>query len=144
VKILNRLSYSTEKTPPVTVRGKNVLVKPYQVIVWVSVTDPDLFKWDPKTPSFPAILDTGSTFTLSIFRSQLIQWAGIQPEVLRRLGNIREGGKYYPRFEADVWLHPNVPSSRELHEAREPFRMVLEKGIAIYSDTVSPPPHLPL
>src|SRR5687767_8949669 len=113
MKVLDRLPCPTGPTPPLSVRGQDVPVKPYQVIVWVSVSVADLLAWDPRTPAFPAILDTGNNFTLSIFQSQLTQWAGVRPELLRVLGRIREGGAYYPRHEADVWLHPNVPGSRE-------------------------------
>ena len=144
MKILDRLLYSTEQTPPITVGKQSVAVKPHQIIVWVSVGVADLLDWDPRTPAFPAILDTGNNFTLSIFESQLRQWAGMRPELLRVLGRIKEGGKFYPRHEADVWLHPNVPGSRNPRSGRAPFRLTLEKGIAIYPDTVSPAPHLPL
>jgi hypothetical protein len=58
VKILNRLPYFKVSTT-VTVRGATVRIKPYQIIVWVSISPVDL-EWDPRTPVFPAILDTGN------------------------------------------------------------------------------------
>jgi len=144
VKILNRLTYAAEQTPPVTVRGQAVMVKPHQVVLWVSVSVRGLVKWDSRTPVFPAILDTGNTFTFSIFQSQLIQWAGIRPELLRVLGQIRLAGRYYPRREADVWLHPNLPGKRDVQPSGQPVRLNLEKGIAVYPGTATPAPHLPL
>jgi hypothetical protein len=144
MKILDRLPYSSQTPPPLTVRGQAVPAKAHQVIVWVSVSVAGLLEWDPRTPAFPAILDTGNTFTLSIFASQLIQWAGIRPDLLGVLGRIKQGGNYYPRYEADVWLHPNIPGSGQPQSNRQPFRLSLEKGIAVYPDTTSPAPHLPL
>lgn len=144
MKILDRLPYSTKSTPPIVVRGRSVPVKPHQIIVWVSVGVADLPEWDPRMPAFPAILDTGNTFTFSISQSQLIRWAGMRPALLRLLGNIRQGGTFYPRHEADVWLHPNAPGRRDRRADRKPLRLPLERGIAVYSDTASPPPHLPL
>ena len=143
MKILDRLPYSTQPPPPVVVCGRSVRVKPYQIVVWVSVAVADL-EWDSRTPAFPAILDTGNTFTFSIFQSQLVQWAGIQPPLLRRLGTIREGGHPYPCHEADVWPHPNVPGRRDRRTDRQPLRLPLQKGIAVYPNAASPPPHLPL
>jgi hypothetical protein len=128
---------------PVVVRGQSMPIRRYQVIVWVSVSVAD-FPWDPRTPAFPAILDTGNTFTLSIFQKQLIQWAGIQPPLLPNLGRIREGGQRYPCHEADAWLHPNVPGRRDRRSDRLPVRLQLQKGIAVYPDAASRPPHLPL
>ena len=49
-----------------------------------------------------------------------------------------------PRHEADVWLHPNVAGSEERLADQEPFRLNLEKGIAIYPDEAASQPHLPL
>ncbi len=96
------------------VRGERQEVRRFQIIVWVSVSAADALEWDPRIPAFPAILDPGNNFNLTIFQSQLIRWAGIRPELLRLLGTIKTGkGKderRYPRHEADVWLHANEPS----------------------------------
>jgi len=143
VKILDQLPYSTEPPPPVVVRGQSLPVKPHQIIVWVSVGVANL-EWDARTPAFPAILDTGNTFTFSIFQSQLVLWAGMQPQLLRRLGAIREGGRHYLRHEADVWLHLNAPGRQDRRTDRAPLRLTLEKGIAVYPDAGSAPSHLPL
>ncbi len=146
MKILDRLPYWTKPAPAVVVRGQSMPVRRYQVIVWVSVSvrAPGSVEWDPRAPAFPAILDTGNTFTLAIFQRQLIQWAGIQPRLLRRLGTINEGGTAYPCHEADLWLHSNVPGRRDRRGDRPPLRMSLAKGIAVYPDAASRPPHLPL
>jgi len=78
VKILDRLPYFSDPTS-VRAPGESVRVKPYQIIVYVSVSLPALLDWDPHTPSFPAILDTGNNHNLSIRKGQLRLWAGLQP-----------------------------------------------------------------
>ncbi len=143
MKILDRLPYWTESPPPAVFGSQSVRVRPHQIIVWVSVSIADA-EWDARTPAFPAILDTGNTFIFSVFQRQLIQWAGMQPRALPALGTIRESGKRYPCHEADVWLHANVPGRRDRRGDRQPFRLSLEKGIAVYPDTGTPPSHLPL
>jgi hypothetical protein len=144
VKILDRLPYWTEPAPPVIVRGQAMPVRRYQIIVWVSVSVPGLVEWDPRTPAIPAILDTGNTFTLAIFQRQLIQWAGLQPQLLRMVGTIKERGNHYPCHKAHVWLHANVPGRRDRCTDRPPLRLRLQKGIAVYPDAGPRPPHLPL
>jgi hypothetical protein len=57
VKILDRLPYSSEATF-VSAHGGSVRVKPYQIVVAVSLQA--LLEWDPRMPRFPAILDTVS------------------------------------------------------------------------------------
>jgi hypothetical protein len=143
MKIINRLPYFSEhKTLPV--RGEDVTVHRNQVIVWVSVSMARTLAWDPRTPAFPAILDPGNTFNLSLFEHQLIRWAGVRPELLQLLGRIKQKGKYYPRRRADVWLHRNIPGTQKPRTDQEPFLLTLDKGIAIYPDEGPSPPHLPL
>lgn len=144
MKILDRLPYWTERAPPVVVSGQPMPVRRYQVLVWLSISVHNLVEWDSRTPAFPAILDTGNNFTLAIFRKQLIQWAGLHPQLLPELGRIREGGKVYPCHKARLWLHSNVPGRSDRRGARPPLRLSLEKGIVVYPDAASPPPHLPL
>lgn len=143
MKIIDSLPYGIDPPPPVVVRGHSLPVKPYQIIVWVSVGVADL-EWDARTPAFPAILDTGNTFTFTLFQRQLIQWAGMQPQLLRALGTIREGGNLYPCYKADVWLHSNVPGRVDRRTDQAPLRLSLRKGIAVYPDGGPRSPHLPL
>ena len=61
-----------------TVRGQVVPIKPYQIIVWVSISEIGRRELDPNTPRFPAVLDTGFNHSFVIHRQQLAQWAGLQ------------------------------------------------------------------
>ena len=136
VKILDRLPYVSDPTF-VRAPGEGVRVKPYQIVVYVSVSLQALVEWDPRTPSFPAILDTGNNHNLSIRKGQLRQWAGLQPEALPIIGVIRERAQRIPLHFASAWLHRNLPGQRALKD-REPHPLKLEEGIAIYPDDVGP------
>jgi len=95
MKILDRLPYFPEHRT-LSVRGEAVQVRPYQIVIWVSVNIARLREWDSRTPAFPAILDPGNNFNFSIFQSQLIRWAGIRPELLKFLGRIKGGRQALP------------------------------------------------
>lgn len=136
MKILDRLPYSTEPLT-VDVRGEAVRVKPYQIIVQVSVSIRGLMGWDPRTPAFPAILDPGHNHNFSIRRDHLIRWAGIQPDALPPKSAVRERQQRVPLHAAALWLHTNVPGTRSV-SGGEPHLLKVEEGIAIYSDDAGP------
>jgi hypothetical protein len=136
VKILERLPYSGDATL-VSAPGASVRVKPYQIVVAVSVSLQALREWDPRMPGFPAILDTGNNHSLSISRGHLLRWAGLQPEALRIIGAMRERQQRIPLHAASVWLHRNRPGERVLKD-QEPHPLKLQQGIAVYPDDIGP------
>jgi hypothetical protein len=136
VKILDRLPYSSDPTV-VSAPGGRVRVKPYQIVVAVSVSLQTLREWDRRMPRFPAILDTGNNHNLSISRGHLLRWAGLQPEALPIIGAARERQQRIPLHAASVWLHRNRPGERTLRD-QEPHPLKLEEGIAIYPDDIGP------
>ena len=75
------LTYS-DKPTSLVVRGEEFRVKPYQIIVWVSLAIQQIVEWDERIPKIPAILDTGFNGGLAISRFHLSHWAGIAPESL--------------------------------------------------------------
>jgi hypothetical protein len=141
MKLLNRLAY-TDTHRTLAVPGGSVRARPHQIIVWVSVNLANVLEWDDRLTAFPAILDTGNNFTFSLHHDHLVQWAGIRPELLRLMGSIRDKGVRANCHEAILWLHPNVPKTSDRNPEREPFRLKLEPGLAVYPP--GPPSHLPL
>ena len=133
MNILNRLPYS-KKHSTLSVREEIVSVKPYQIIVWVSVAPVSLREWNSATPAFPAILDIGTNHNFVISRSHLIRWAGIQPEYLRALGATRLDDKRLVTREADIWLYSNLKGRLENRQDMPPFRLNLTEGIIIRPD----------
>ncbi len=136
MKILDRLPYSSDATFVSAPRG-SMRVKPYQIVAAISVSLQALLEWDPHTPRFPAILDTGNNHNLSISRGHLLRWAGLQPEALRIIGAIRERQQRISLHAASVWLHRNRPGERALRD-QEPHPLKLQQGIAVYPDDIGP------
>ncbi len=136
VKILDRLPYSSGPTV-VSASGGTVRVKPYQIVVAISVGLQAEREWDSRVPAFPAILDTGNNHNLSVSQGHLLRWAGLQSESLRIIGAIRERQHRIPLHAASVWLHRNRPGERTLRD-QEPQPLNLEEGIAIYPDDIGP------
>ena len=56
--VLRRLPFFETPTT-VSVRSEQLTIKPYQIIVWVSLAAKDQAILDPNTPRFPAVLDIG-------------------------------------------------------------------------------------
>ena len=143
MKIINRLPYSKKRSTLVV--GKEiVVVKSYQIIVWVSLAPANLREWNSATPAFPAILDIGTNHNFVISRGHVVRWGGVQPEFLRPLGLTRLGGERLPRCEADLWLHSNFKGRQENPRDTPPYRLNLNEGIIIRPDEGHGPTHLPL
>jgi hypothetical protein len=137
VKILDRLPYATEHVTE-AVRGEVVRVRPYQIIVHMSISPLTLPGWDPRTPHFPAILDTGNNHNFAIRRDHLVRWAGLQPDASRVLGAMRERDRRLPLHAARLWLHRNVPGERRARHDREPHLLEVAEGITVYPDDIGP------
>ena len=141
--ILHRLPYFNRPTL-VLVRGREEVIKPTQIIIWVSITDIDPDEFDPATPRFPVVLDIGLSHNFAIQEEHLKRWAGFDRRYLEKLRDITIRGEVVPLHEAEVWLHPNQPGQRDQLADRPPFRLKLEAGIAIYPRGMATAPRLPL
>ena len=117
------VSYSNESTT-ISFRSEVVQIKAFQIIVWVSVMSDEIDAWDPRTPRFPAILDVGNNHNFAVSGDHLVRWAGIQPVSLVELKHIRERGRRVPLRGGSLWLHTD----------RDPFKLIVENGIAIYEN----------
>lgn len=140
MKILNRVPV-LDKYHELQVRGERTKIRPFQIIVQVSLSDTPV--WDPRTPIVPALLDTGNNHNFSIQESQLVRWTGLHPQSLPLLGTMREGGRAPSLRFANVWVHKNRSGEHDLG-GREPFLLALKEGIAVYPDDGSNYPRLPL
>ncbi len=140
MKILNRLPVC-DKPFQSEVRGEPLKLKPFQIVIQVSVSDIPV--WDARTSIVPALLDTGNNHNFSIQERHLTRWVGIHSQSLPFLGKIREGERTPSLRFANLWIHRNRSGSRDLRVG-EPFLVPLEGGIAIYADDGSNYPRLPL
>jgi hypothetical protein len=143
--ILRDLPYSDQPST-VEVRGRTFAVKRDQIILWISLSEKGLGQLDPRTPRFPAILDTGCNCNLLINQRQLATWAGIHPQHLPKLSSLNLAGERLSQFAANVWLHPNVRGQRDEFGAGPPYQLELLPGIAVYPARQGRPlyPRLPL
>jgi hypothetical protein len=141
--ILRDLPYFDRRTT-ILVRGQEEVVKSTQIIIWVSITEVGQVEFDPVTPRFPVVLDTGLSHNFAIKEEHLNRWAGLDRRYLSKLRNLTIGGQLVPLHEAEAWLHPNRSGERDQLVNRPPFRLRLESGIAVYPKGVRDAPRLPL
>jgi hypothetical protein len=144
MKILDRLPIPKDRTP-LRFGDRYVTILANQILVWVSVHLPGLPQPEANVPRFPALLDTGNNFGFSLQDRHLREWAGIEPSHLETRGDIAIEGNVVTRRAATVWLYPNVPGRQEAADNGQPFRLGMSKGVAVYTQDVTPPgPRLPL
>ena len=106
MKILDRLPFS-ERRSEVWTPDRLATIKPYQIIVTVSLAARELMEPDPGLPRFPAILDTGNNHNFAISEPHLRSWTRITPAESRH--HIRVQGQRVPLINAGLWLFPNEP-----------------------------------
>jgi hypothetical protein len=141
--VLRRLPFFETPTA-MSVRSERLTIKPYQIIVWVSLAVREQKELQPNTPRFPAVLDIGLSHNFSISEELLQRWSGLHPRSLRALGRARLSGLPADIRDVEVWLYPNQPGQRDRFSNQPPFRLMLEEGIAVYPRNTPNAPRLPL
>jgi hypothetical protein len=115
------------------VRGTSVSIYPYYLVVWVSVTPQGLSALPGDTPMFTAAVDTAHSHNFSIKELRLREWGGLELRQLRRrprgvkVIDSRGVSESHPLYDADLWLHSNLPGIA-------PLRVELDRGITVYED----------
>ncbi len=56
---------------------ERIRIRPYQIIVWVSVVPKTILQLGATVSRFPALLDTGRNHNFSIQRQHLLRWVAI-------------------------------------------------------------------
>jgi hypothetical protein len=139
MKILNRLPFS--KSPSVVSTPDGVAeVKPYQIVVTVSLAARRLMELPPGSPQFPAILDIGTNHNFAI-RSELFErWARVR---LRQRGKVRIRREYAPLLTGSVWIHPNRPGTRDFAEGPA-IPLEMPEGLIVFPENAPNPARLPI
>lgn len=127
----------------------NISVKPYQIIVWVSLTKPllnadEFLALNPPSPRFPALLDTGLSHNFLIREEHLRDWV---KKTLSDFPPLRPGkfnGVDVPLYEADIWIHHNRPGARDDFLDVPPFHVEPEDGIGVYPTATASLQNLPI
>jgi hypothetical protein len=139
MKIIDRLPISEEGWKVPTPDGVEE-VRPYQIIVRVSITAGDVQECPGDAPVIPAILDTGNNHNFAIRQEHRNRWIDWAP---RRVGQIHVGGFIVPLFAAKVWIHSNREGTVDL-SGGIPCVLKMDPGIAIYPSTTTNPARLPI
>jgi hypothetical protein len=129
MKILERLPIYDEPTL-IDVQGEVYQIWKNQAIVWVSFAE-------TLTP-FPAILDTGHSHNLSIARRHVKLWG---PSHVKQIGHAKIAGHVVPRYSSDLFLHRNLPGTRQLSGIH---KLKMDGGFAVVPDELPIAPRLPL
>jgi hypothetical protein len=141
--ILRQLPFSDRPSTSV-VGGALVAVRPFQIVVWVSLTDQQATELPANTPKFPAILDPGFSHNFAIPSRHLYAWTGIPAQTLPVLQRARINRTPVLMYAADVWVHPNRPGERDRFTPARPLRLNMAGGIAVYPPDTPGEPRLPL
>jgi hypothetical protein len=139
MKILNRLQFSECPTVIATPDGI-AEVKPYQIVLTVSLAPRTLMDPPVSLPRFPAILDTGMNHDFCIRQEHFSQWAKLEP---RLRSKVRVRGEEVPLLAGNVWVHPNRPGTTEL-SGEKPFRLEMSGGFIVYPEVTANPARLPI
>jgi hypothetical protein len=139
--ILDRLPFFEAETN-LDVRGEVVVIRKYQIIVWVSLVPLRVEKLSADTPKFPAVLDTGNTHNFVLSEAHLNRWAGLEFGPLW-FSHTRFNEDPLPLLTARVWLHPNKRGQRDSFSRRPPFPLELPDGIPLFPHHASNAARLP-
>jgi hypothetical protein len=140
--ILRQLPNFPTETTALAPDGE-VIVRSYQIIVWVSLSLQSTMVLKPSAPRFPAILDIGNNHNFAIQEDHLHRWTGFTLATLVVKGRIQVAGNVVPLLAANVWIHPNEPRKRD-ELAVPAYCLELEEGIAVYPAGLAGAPRLPL
>lgn len=131
-----------ERADEVSCGLERVPIKPYQIIVWVSLTARKVLELPAGVPRFPAILDTGHSHNFSIHERHIADWARLSRDQLPHRGRTTVDGEKIPLHAAVVWIHPNLPGQRDQFAEQPPYCLELPGGIALRPGVDTP--RLPL
>jgi hypothetical protein len=131
--ILRRLPFYQEATTLRIPSGPAIEIKHHQIIAWVSITSTARDGLNDADARFPALIDPGFNGYFLLRQDHLSDWARIKltEDDFPILGRLTVHGREIPRFDAEVWLHANVPGFRDQFLDVPPGRLELDAGIAV-------------
>lgn len=105
-----------------------------QIIVWLGLSTRPRSEPPARNRCFPAVLDTGHNHFLSIRAVDLRNWAGLSPDTMQQIGEIRERGRTIPLRAAALFIYSNLRGREEPDFSRSPTHLELPRGIAVYDE----------
>jgi hypothetical protein len=131
--ILDQLPFFQHQTEAALSDGTRVVVRQFQIIVWISLSLESAVELADDSPRFPAILDTGHSHNFSIQHGQLHHCLSPAVSALPMLpytSTINE--RRVRHFGANVWVHPNQRGQRDRFARKKPVCLELAEGIAVF------------
>lgn len=140
--ILRQLPFFDEETTAAAPDGP-VVVRAYQMVVWVSVTRKGIADLSAAALRVPAVLDTANNHNFSLQEDHLARWACLDIPSIPRFGQVWIGGQTVPLLELNVLLHCNRPGKRDDVGRGNPYCLELPEGLAVYPRGVRSVARLP-
>lgn len=135
--IVNRCPFF-EKETHVTVPHGTIVVRPYQMVLWVCLRVREI-----DSRPFPAVFDTGHSHNFSLRTEHLEEWAGVKTADVQRIGAAMVNERPVALVRATLLLHRNVRCSRD--ELRgEPWPLEITEGVALHERGDPFAPRLPV
>ena len=107
--------------------GSHAIVRMHQIIVWISLSPPDLDELPPGASRFPAVVDTGCGYPLVLHQTHWTNWVGMERARLQRLPDGSVYRRPAKRYDADVWIFRNRPDDySDILPELKPFRLELD------------------
>jgi len=117
-------------------QGRKFLAMSRQIVLWVSVSPFGPRSAAQQLPVFPAVLDTGFNDSFLIHESHLRDLARLDQASMTMLsGRLVAGGRRFPIYAANLWLHRNCAGKHDLLVGQPPPLLELHRGIAVCTDS---------
>lgn len=142
-RILRDLPFFERPTSAHLPDGTAVSVLGDQIVFWASITPPQRRHPGEARP-FPVSFDSGFTGDVCIRERQLLEWAGLTPRDLARVGQTRVDKKWLDLRAAALWIHPNRPGSRDAFDGRPPYLLPVTAEVTVWPTALPGARRLPL
>lgn len=125
--------------------GQPLVIFHDQMVFWASLTALRTATPPGEAGRFPVVIDTGFNDTFLIRETQLRSWTGCTlANLAPSASGLRISGRLtIARHEADLWLHPNQPGTRD-PAAVPVVQLELPDGIAVWPELMPGGCRLPL
>jgi hypothetical protein len=117
-----------------------------QIVFWASLAPSRQVSLPSSSPLIPVVIDTGFNDALLLRETQLVHWGLLEPRSLRRGQRALQIHHQLsiPKYEIDLWIHPNQPGERDRLAGSAAVRIELPDGVPIWPAAVPGGKRLPL
>jgi len=142
-RIIRDLPFFKRSTVAHLPDGSAVPVWGDQIVFWASITLPE-FRQRHDLRRFPVSFDSGFTGEFCIRERNLLEWAGLTPRDLVRVGQTRVEDRLLDLRAAAIWIHPNRPGFRDAFDGRPPYRLPTTAEVIVWPSAKPGGRRLPL